>query len=248
MKTLVVIPARLASQRLAEKLLLKLHNKEIILWVAQTVKKTGYDYIVATDDDRLGDILKKANVPFLMTSDTHASGTSRLTEVSELMPEFEHYCMVQGDEPFLKSNDIKNFIEKALKKRSPYVQAVSKFIDGEKPGDISNVKTVLSKKNKIIYASRSIIPFYTSVDNNLEKFLQISGLYLFSKKFLYNYKTLPPCDLELIEKIEQLRCLYNEINIDTVLVSHGMHSIDTYEDYLRLKNGSYVKNGELLLK
>ena len=70
MKTLVVIPARFASQRLAEKLLLKLHNKEIILWVAQTVKKTGYDYIVATDDDRLGDILKKANVPFLMTSDT----------------------------------------------------------------------------------------------------------------------------------------------------------------------------------
>ena len=53
MKTLVVIPARFASQRLAEKLLLKLHNKEIMLWVAQTVKKTGYDYIVATDDDSL---------------------------------------------------------------------------------------------------------------------------------------------------------------------------------------------------
>ena len=77
--------------------------------------------------------------------------------------------MVQGDEPFLKSNDIKNFIEKALKKRSPYVQAVSKFIDGEEPGDISNVKAVLSKKNKIIYTSRSK-SIYRSVDNNPEIF------------------------------------------------------------------------------
>lgn len=248
MKTLIIIPARLASVRLHKKLLLQFHGLEIILWVARAVMKTGYDFIVAVDDVEIGSVLQKEDVPFVMTSQMHLSGTSRSTEVRDLMPGFQYYCVVQGDEPFLSSSDIQTFINKAIAKKVAYVQAITKFSDCELPTDISNVKVVLTKSGKLLYASRSLIPYSGDGGNNLNEYLQISGLYLFSNGFLQEYKSLPVSPLEKIEKVEQLRCLYSGIDIDTVIVDHGMQSIDTHDDYIRLQKMSYVNNNELFLR
>ena len=245
MRTLIVIPARLASQRLAEKLLLKLHGKEIILWVAQSVKKTGFEYIIAIDDEALKILLQNAGEPFIMTSTEHVSGTSRLTEVRDLMPNYDYYCLVQGDEPFIKCEDIREFISQAIEKRTGYVQAVTRFKDGELPSDTSNVKAVISKTQKLIYASRSLIPHNLNEMTFIEDYLQIAGLYFFSNLFLENYKLLPTCELETAERVEQVRCLYNDIDIDTVLVKHGMHSIDTSDDYEYFKQNSFVNDGDI---
>ncbi|MDA9937688.1 3-deoxy-manno-octulosonate cytidylyltransferase [bacterium] len=248
MRTLIVIPARLSSQRLSEKLLLKIHNLEIICWVAKAVQQTGMDYVIAVDDLKLSHVLGKIKANFIMTKKTHRSGTERLTEVRQLIPNYEYYCMVQGDEPLIGSRDILDFIDLSTAKNHHYVQAVTKFQDGESPIDSSNVKVVLSKTGKILYASRSIIPFNMSgalVDNKMR---QISGLYLFKAGFLEQYKSLGEADLETIERIEQLRCLYNEVEIDTVEVNHPMMSIDTLDDYERIASNSIVVDDCLKIK
>ena len=91
MSTLIIIPARLKSTRLSHKLIRKLHGVEIILWVARAVAKTGYNYVVAIDDQSFVPLLEASNIPYLSTSSNHLSGTSRTTEVRNLMPGYQHY-------------------------------------------------------------------------------------------------------------------------------------------------------------
>ena len=101
MKCLIVIPARLKSSRLHEKLLKKIEGQEIVAWTAERVKLTNLDFVVAIDDNKFIDVLEKFKLPWVLTSTAHNSGTSRTGEVSELYPDYDFFCVVQGDEPLV---------------------------------------------------------------------------------------------------------------------------------------------------
>ena len=244
MTCLIVIPARLKSSRLKEKLLKKIHNKEIILWTASKVKRVGYDYVVAVDDAKMADVLERHQVPWIMTSDWHTNGTSRLSEVTKLMPDYKYYCSVQGDEPLVEVDEIRKFLDEGLSLEKPYIQAITRFSGGEDPNDLSNVKAVISKSGKLLYASRVIIPFEPTayghpfdIDKPESEVLwQVIGLYLFEKEFLENYVKLNETPYESFEKIEQLRCIENDISIQTLPICAPMLSIDTSEDFVRLSS------------
>ena len=233
-KTLIVIPARLRSSRLSEKLLRKIHGTEIIVWVAQRISTLGVKFIIAIDDFKVGEILRDHQLPFILTDKDHISGTSRLSQVAELMPDFDFYCSVQGDEPLINPLEVAKFIEQGEKIAVDYLNAVCKFAKLEEPRDVSNVKAVVSSTGRLIYASRSKIPFSPSEEKS--EYLQICGLYLFSKEFILNYKYLPQSKLEKLEGIEQLRCLDLDITIQTLEIDGEMLSIDTYEDLEKISN------------
>ena len=230
--TLIVIPARLKSGRFSEKLIRKIHGREIIVWVAQRISTLGVKYVIAIDDMKIGGILENYQLPFILTDKEHVSGTSRLSQVAELMPDFNFYCSVQGDEPLIDPLEVAKFIEQGEKIAADYLNAVSRFSKFEDPKDAANVKAVVSSTNRLIYASRSLVP-YPKITKKSE-YLQICGLYLFSKEFILNYKYLPQSKLESLEKIEQLRCLELDITIQTLEIDGEMLSVDTHEDFKKI--------------
>ncbi len=109
-KTLIVIPARLGSTRLSNKLIRKIHGREIIVWVAQRISTLGRDFVVAIDDIKVGEILQNYEIPYVLTDKSHVSGTSRVSQVAEIMPDFDYYCSVQGDEPLVNPSEVSKFI------------------------------------------------------------------------------------------------------------------------------------------
>ena len=109
------------------------------------------------------------------------------------------------------------------------------------PSDQSNVKAVVSGSGKLLYASRSVIPF--SKTSNDEVFLQICGMYFFSKEFLINYPKFRASVLEELEQVEQLRCLENDSEIYTFEIEGTMFSIDTGEDLNRARQINFERYG-----
>ena len=232
-KTLIVIPARLSSSRLHEKLLKKIHGKEIIVWTSQRVSLCKKDFVVAIDDRKFIPCLEQHKLPYILTSDTHVSGTSRAGEVSNRIPDFDYYCVVQGDEPLIDPLEVSEFIKAAQALEVDYVNAVCCFSEEENVNDTSNVKAVIGKNKQLIYASRAIVPYKFTQKKPI--YWQICGQYLFSRSFLSNYNDLAQSELELTENVEQLRCLDLGMTVKTVEVKGPMLSIDTEDDYDRIR-------------
>ena len=231
-KTLIVIPARLKSKRLPNKLIKKIHNKEIIVWVAQRIATLNLDYIVAIDDIKIGNLLQKYNIPFMLTDPMHLSGTSRVSEIASKLPQYDFYCCVQGDEPLINPKEVYDFIKHGKNINVGYLNAVCKFCEIEDPKDTANVKALIAKDGRLLEVSRNPI----NIDENLseKKILQICGLYLFSRDFMANYKKLSPSQTEVKEGIEQLRCLDAGVKVQTLEIQSKMLSVDTPSDFKKI--------------
>ena len=108
MKTLIVVPARYKSSRFPGKPLKKINNKEMILWVLDICKKilnNNIKLIVATDNKKIFNFVKKNNYNSIMTSSKCLTGTDRVAEVAKKI-NADIYVNVQGDEPLIKPKDI----------------------------------------------------------------------------------------------------------------------------------------------
>ena len=103
MKILGVIPARFASTRFPGKPLVEIAGKSMVQRVyEQACKARGLaDVYVATDDASIFDHVTGFGGKVILTSNAHPSGTDRILEVAEKMPEFEAYINIQGDEPYI---------------------------------------------------------------------------------------------------------------------------------------------------
>ena len=105
----IIIPARYGSSRYKGKPLVKLLGREMILRVAdicsKVVKKDKL--FIATDDNRIAKKVSENGFNFIMTSKNCLTGTDRVAEVSKKISS-DIYINVQGDEPTIRPNDIKN--------------------------------------------------------------------------------------------------------------------------------------------
>src|ERR1700691_6793024 len=100
MKTIAVIPARLASTRLARKMLRQIAGKSLVGWVYEAVRASPLlsDVVIATDSEEILESCSMHGWKAQMTSSLHRSGTERVHEVSNSFPA-DVYVNVQGDEP-----------------------------------------------------------------------------------------------------------------------------------------------------
>ena len=100
-KTAIIIPARLNSTRLKNKLLLEVNSKPIIQWVYESAKKSKLSkrVIIATDSEEIYGKAQNFGAEVEMTSAEHKSGSDRIAEVAKRHPEFEYILNMQGDEP-----------------------------------------------------------------------------------------------------------------------------------------------------
>ena len=233
--TLIVIPSRLSSTRLPNKPLAEIHGYPMIYWVAKRIKNANIcDYVVATDSTQIKVVCQKYDINVIMTSSHCKNGSERVAEVSKKLS-YDYYCNVQGDEPLIDTDGVRDFIKQAKKYENTFVQAVTVTTKSE--NDHTEVKVAIDGANRIRYLSRLGIPF--NRDSVVAQKQKCLGLYLYDKSFISFYMNLAEGYLEKIECVEQLRCIENDLSIRAVLVNFDSVSVDTAADL------NYIKSFEL---
>lgn len=247
-KFTVVIPARMQSTRLTDKMTLDLDGLPLIVRTAMQARKSNAtSVIVATDHNSILDICKAHGIDAVMTSKDHHSGTDRIAEVASnlgLAPA-EIIVNVQGDEPLIDPNLINNLAQFTFTKKAEFATIAHPIMTQDEIFNPNVVKVVLDKDSNALYFSRSPIPFYrdgfTNIANNFKLPSQLNllrhiGMYAYSVAFLNSYSEMPVSPLESVEALEQLRVLYNGHKV-AVLISDIIPEggVDTAEDLQRVR-------------
>jgi 3-deoxy-manno-octulosonate cytidylyltransferase (CMP-KDO synthetase) len=241
---LLVIPARYASSRYPGKPLARETGKFLIQHVVEQAKKVrlASEVVVATDDARIFEAVGSFGGRAVMTAEAHQSGTDRIAEVVR-MAEFrgvEIVVNVQGDEPEIEPGLVNGLIE-VLRER-PGTQMATAAAGFERAEDVGNpnmVKVVVDREGHALYFSRSVIPYDRDGEmaggggaaRFTPPYLKHLGLYAYRREALLALADAPPCRLEQLEKLEQLRALYLGMKIHVTETSHAAHGIDTPGDY-----------------
>ncbi|MBR9921084.1 MAG: 3-deoxy-manno-octulosonate cytidylyltransferase [Bacteroidetes bacterium] len=243
MKSIGIIPARYASNRLPGKPLAMLGEQTLIQRVYNQVQKANEinEVLVATDDQRIKDAVLAFGGNAVMTSVDHPSGTDRIAEALELShSDADIVVNIQGDEPFIDPENLdKLVLALAANKDIPIGTLVCTITDRERLFDPNTVKALPDQTGKALYFSRQAIPFIRGVGKEqwLEQhtFFQHIGVYGFRRKALQEIVKLPQSRLEIAESLEQLRWLSNGYSIQTIVVDEPGFGIDTPEDLQRAR-------------
>lgn len=233
MESLIVIPARKGSTRLKNKLLLPVKDKPLIAWTVENCLKSGFPVMVACDSKDFLEILKGYDIEIVLTPSDLKSGSDRIAYAIKDL-DVKYIVNVQGDEPLISPEDIKKIFENL---KNDKVVTLSYPINNE--DDYLNpnvVKVVVDKDNYALYFSRSPIPFYRDIDfyqmYRIFSPLKHIGIYGYQKKALLDFSiNLKSSPLEEVEKLEQLRFLYNGYKIKVLKAEKDTIGIDTKEDY-----------------
>jgi 3-deoxy-manno-octulosonate cytidylyltransferase (CMP-KDO synthetase) len=232
MKTIAVIPARLASTRLPRKMLREIAGKPLVGWVYEAVRSSALlsDVIVATDSEEIMDASRRHGWNARMTSITHRSGTERVHEVSNTV-DADVYINVQGDEPMVRPEQIATLID-VMKEPAVGVGTLKTPCLAEEIHNPNAVKVVDDSGGRALYFSRATIPFDRG--STQPAYFKHLGLYAYRKPALDLFVSLPESTLEKSERLEQLRFLQNGIPIHVGETAHDSIGVDTEEDLQRV--------------
>lgn len=237
MKVIGTIPARFNSSRLAGKPLADIHGKPMIQLVYEAARKSRSldSVVVATDDQRILDAVRKFGGNAVMTAPQHSCGTERVAEVAE-NEAVDIVVNIQGDEPLIDPKMIDECVEVLQSDQDAGMATLLKRVGEEAFEDRAVVKAVRDLRGRALYFSRSLIPFPRHAVEEFAVFEHI-GLYAYRKDTLLRLSRLPQSPLEKAEGLEQLRALENGIIIQTAETSctDELVSVDTLADLERVR-------------
>ncbi len=230
MKIIGVIPARIGSTRLHEKVLAPIAGKPMIEHVWQRVMRAKNldEVMVACDDERIIKCIETAGGKAVLTRVDHPNGSSRVAEIATRFPG-DVFINIQGDEPTIRPESV-DLIAQAFRKDAS-IQVATLAIRRDDPEEYQNpnvVKVICDGKGNALYFSRSPIPYVR--DGGRASYLKHLGIYGYQKKFLLDYVTWPLGKLEQLEKLEQLRILENGISMRVIETPFDSWSVDTAQD------------------
>jgi 3-deoxy-manno-octulosonate cytidylyltransferase (CMP-KDO synthetase) len=231
----VVIPARLASERLPRKPLADIHGKPMVVRVLERCRKARNitRCLVATDSVEIAEAVRAHGGEAVMTSDLHPSGTDRVAEAARgLPPELEVILNVQGDEPLIDPLAIE-VLANAFNDPKVRMATLVRALPREEVANPNVVKVVRSRRHDALYFSRSPLPFVR--DGGRAEYLGHVGIYGYRREFLFEFAELPPTPLERAEKLEQLRALEHGIPIRVLATPYAGIGVDTPEDLERAR-------------
>lgn len=224
---MIIIPARMASNRFPNKILADINGLPMVIATAARVQELDR-IVIATDSQEVIDIANEYGYEAVMTGTHHQSGTDRINEASLSLDidEDEVIVNVQADEPFIEPQVVQKVID-CVKNSDCFMASCYKLIDKTFANDPNHVKVITDVNENAIYFSRSKIPY--DREEHLEYFGHL-GIYGFTKKSLKEFCELEAAPLENIEKLEQLRAIYHGKKIAMVKVESESFGIDTKED------------------
>lgn len=239
-----IIPARYASSRFPGKPLVLIGNKPMIQRVYEQASKVLGMVYVATDDKRIFEAVMSFGGKAIMTSPDHMSGTDRCSEaVTTIMDEtgknIDVVINIQGDEPFIKPEQIRLLMECFDDETVELATLVRETAPEEDLFNPNQPKVILNSKRDAIYFSRAAIPFIRDTEmSNWSKnhiFYKHLGIYGYRTETLKKITRLERSPLEIAESLEQNRWIENGFCIRTAVTSSESIGIDTPDDLEKAK-------------
>jgi 3-deoxy-manno-octulosonate cytidylyltransferase (CMP-KDO synthetase) len=239
MRAVAILPARLASTRLARKMLLAETGQALFLHAARNVIASGVfqRVVVATDAEEIFRAARSADVEAVMTDPRHASGTDRIREALERLDgaSFDVVVNVQGDEPELAHGDLAALVA-AFGDRAVAIATLAGPVASDEEARAPHVvKVVCDANGDALYFSRAPIPSQVharaGAATGFANVRRHIGVYGFRPAALRRFCELAPGRLEALENLEQLRWLEAGERMRVVPSSSRALGIDTREDY-----------------
>lgn len=238
MKFIGIIPARYASTRFPGKPLALLGGKPVILHVYEKVAAVLEAAYVATDDERIYDVVKSFGGQVVMTRTDHKSGTDRIEEaIEKIGGEWDVVVNVQGDEPFVAKSQLDTICHCFDDPTTQIATLGKPFENMEAVQNPNSPKIVVDNMGFAMYFSRSVIPYVRGKEKSSwlthYPFLKHLGIYAYRKDVLRQVTQLPQSSLEIAESLEQLRWLQNGFKIKVGTTDVETVGIDTPQDLER---------------
>lgn len=238
MKFIGIIPARYASTRFPGKPLALLGGKPVIQHVYEKVAAVLEAAYVATDDERIYDVVKAFGGQVVMTRTDHKSGTDRIEEaIEKIGGEWDVVVNVQGDEPFVAKSQLDTICHCFDDPTTQIATLGKPFESMEAVQNPNSPKIVVDNMGFALYFSRSVIPYVRGKEKSSwlthYPFLKHLGIYAYRKDVLRQVTQLPQSSLEIAESLEQLRWLQNGFKIKVGTTDVETVGIDTPQDLER---------------
>ncbi|HEY0896563.1 MAG TPA: 3-deoxy-manno-octulosonate cytidylyltransferase [Sphingobacteriaceae bacterium] len=241
MKVLGVIPARFASTRFPGKPLADIGGKSMIRRVYEQARQCPslQQVVVATDDRRIADHVTGFGGQAVLTGSGHQSGTDRCAEVARLLPEYDVYINIQGDEPFIDPGQITAVAACFGSAGTVLATLIKKVSSPEELMNPNTPKVVINSRSEAIYFSRTPIPYFRGLEPaswlSGHTYYKHIGIYGYRKDTLQQITGLPVSPLERTEALEQLRWIENGFSIRVAETAAETQAVDTPEDLERIR-------------
>jgi 3-deoxy-manno-octulosonate cytidylyltransferase (CMP-KDO synthetase) len=252
-QVIAIIPARYASSRFPGKALVDIAGKPMIQWVYERTAQAAAvgRVLVATDDERVFQVVQGFGGVAVMTSPRHPTGTDRLAEVAARL-DAELIVNVQGDEPLIEPAAIDAAIAPCAEDSTLMMSTLRCPIPTiDELFDISITKVVVDAQDFALYFSKAPIPYHRDGWGPIISMvprLRLAGgtppvvgwrhigLYVYRRTFLLTFAQLPQTPLERLEQLEQLRALEHGYRIKVVPTPYVSVGVDTPEDVAKVRH------------
>ena len=237
MKTLVIIPSRLSATRLPGKPLLKINGLSIISHVFKKAEEANIgEVIVATGDQEIIDDVKKNGGQAILTNNQHQTGTDRIYEAIEKIDNsnIDLVMNLQGDEPLMNIDDIKNLNNQMIKNNAELGTLASNILEKEFYQN-QNIVKVITNESLNNSNFPEAIDFIRKISDSRKNVYHHLGIYCYQKETLKNFISFNQSSSEVKHKLEQLRALDNNIKINVALAKSSPIGVDTEEDLMAIK-------------
>jgi 3-deoxy-manno-octulosonate cytidylyltransferase (CMP-KDO synthetase) len=233
LSVLGVIPARLESTRLPRKVLREIAGRPMICHVYERARRAHQltDLLVATDAQEVVTACARFDIPAILTSSAHVSGTDRIWEVAQGR-HADVYVNIQGDEPLVTPGHVARLVEPFMAHADTQVTTLRIRATAEEIDNPNAVKVVVDAQNRALYFSRYPVPYHRDAGGKpggvpLYKHL---GLYAYRAAALDAFHRLAPSFLETTERLEQLRFLEHGVPIVVMETHDATIGVDTEQD------------------
>ena len=233
----------MSASRLPGKPLLKINGLSIISHVSKKAVEANIgEVIVAAEDQEIVDDVKINGFNAILTSNQHKTGTDRIYEALKKsnIKDVDLIMNLQGDEPAIDIDDIKSLHEKMLKNHSDLGTLGAKLKENKNLKNKNIVKVATEKSLEDHYFPRAVS--FSRISNHMNNIYHHIGIYCYSKECLEKFVHLDQSKNEIKNRLEQLRALDNNIDINVSLAMSSPIGVDTEEDYLALKKIMEYKN------
>jgi len=248
MRSIAIIPARMASTRFPGKPIVPILGLPMIEHVRRRVlmSETVSDVIVATCDQEIKEVVESSGGKVIMTKDTHERATDRVAEAAQKF-KADVIVTIQGDEPLILPRMVDEVTEPFKDDEElPSSNLVIAIEDDEEFTNPNAPKVVVNRSNDLLYISREPIPSGKKfTTGNYRKIKQL-GIIAFRSQFLQNFTNLEPTPLEIIESVDMNRAVEHGYKVKIVETKGKMIGVDIPEDVSKveeiLKSDPLVKN------
>jgi 3-deoxy-manno-octulosonate cytidylyltransferase (CMP-KDO synthetase) len=196
------------------------------------------DVIVATDDQRIADVVQSFGGKAVMTKSDHPSGTDRIAEAVEA-DDADLIVNIQGDEPLLDSRLVDRLVARMRDEEWDMGTAAAPIVTLQDLEDSSVVKVIFGMNAQALYFSRSVIPYNRDggtklLELGIPVYWRHIGIYAYRRSFLFRFVSETPCLTEQTEKLEQLRALHIGCRMLVVTAEKPSLGVDTEKDLVEV--------------